>query len=1645
MAAGQEFKTFDQNFGLVLQDVRTVRGQAEDFADAIAPAVAAANAYSNFRKVVEISDTLIDKTLDSLRLAEKAGPLSAPSRALKEVLQKIEPRIDSIKKATDDAELLNDITDIIEFVDEQLTETILPNLEATDLQLTEVHDGVGEIVDAYDRVSATGNANTRRDGADRADALFRETDDFVRPINVGVEEGYKPVRDAFIKVKDLMSTTLDFFGYAEFEKLADAFKGLLEFEGLIDVIDNLTDVVDVLLRPIEPLLDLVDAALGFLVDPVLNFITETLGIDKIFDEIAAALDPLFPKVEIFDGISGTVDGLNVGQKVLDDLQEFDVSSFGIPDVQELAKDTFDIFAAEVDGPPLRIGDIGNQTIFGTGGNEAFDPRGGNDEVRANAGDDIIVASAGNDTIYGGDGVDRIVFAGELVEYDFTRDDETGAFIFTHTDPGGHGFNEGSEVVFDVEYFDFGTEFFTDEQLANAVLGQSVLDRNTPNRNNPDGDELIFLQNGGQRIDVSVMWEQNGSQQTSQFQNVNAVYGFGGNDRIQGSLGLNGRDYIDGGAGDDLLIPRTGNDILNGGTGVDTFQIFDIGLPTQDRIFLNTNSANVREGTMSLFNLENVINLQKGAQITYGNALDNRLVSSWDRDVLVGLQGADLLSGNGREDVLFGGRGADTLFGGDGGDRLIALNTSDNGGAELYVGEAGRDLLSYSSDPGFANLPGDLEPNQRGAVSQVFRDFAAPTGSVVVRVEAGEIDRLDASGNVIATDIAVGIEQFVGSDSNDTLLGAQSSDEVKYDIYGAGGNDRLVTNGATVADGGDGADLVIPTLGDGGLARANNLIFRGGSDSDRLDLRQLGDLRILLNLGNNDTPLLRGWDNDFQGTLTPSSGTVTASFTGFETFFLGAFDDRVNVYEDVIATFFAGDGADYFDISRGSSAKNVTAHGQDGDDSFVIDTRGKIFGGAGNDRIETDNIVQTNDGGRNVLDGGAGDDLVILDRAWQVDVNGGAGFDRLAFEIGVGGITLDLANQVAAGRDSASSTVRDIRIEGFEEYILSERNDVVFGTADADRIILREGSDTVEAGAGNDLIYGGEGRDSILAGAGDDTISGGSGFDTIDGGAGIDAISFVITSPAGPNGERQFELTERLILDLETGRGGRGSEVDIISNVEQIFGTYYNDEIYGDAEDNLLSGENGSDLLDGRGGDDVLIAGGGRFGSGAERLFGGAGNDRLVIGVGRFEADGGNGSDWLDFSAGTDPLNDGGTTTALRINLQSGDLSRDIEEGRAVWSDGGGVAARSYDGQSLTPEDVLRADPAYSREFSDSEIRLPEAEEAVAFGRLAISTELTTRTETSGSSTFSEIENVAGSGGADRIFGDGAANVLEGAAGNDRLRGAGGDDTIDGGAGLEDVAEFSGGFGQYRISLSADGHEITDKRGPGGTGSDTIVDIERLAFGDGASFVTDGLVDVTSLEGVADLEQAQLRYFVEMYIAYFDRAPDSLGLFYWGDRLADGMGLTQIARSFFVQDESREAFPDPNDNEKLVFDAYNNLLERDPDAEGRDFWIGELENGNVSRAEFMLALINGAKAETGSAADVRTLEQKADIGVSYAVINGLNDVGNARSVMEAYDRTSAQTSLETARVLIEGYAAIAEQSDSDEIVVGLSGVADDPFG
>jgi Ca2+-binding RTX toxin-like protein len=120
-----------------------------------------------------------------------------------------------------------------------------------------------------------------------------------------------------------------------------------------------------------------------------------------------------------------------------------------------------------------------------------------------------------------------------------------------------------------------------------------------------------------------------------------------------------------------------------------------------------------------------------------------------------------------------------------------------------------------------------------------------------------------------------------------------------------------------------------------------------------------------------------------------------------------------------------------------------------------------------------------------------------------------------------------------------------------------------------------GSDPLIVGTG---VFNNPGDQVLNGGPGNDVLEGRGGADTLNGGDGFDYASYE-SSPAG--------VVVRLGgvgSDTQTAiaRGGDATG-DILSSIEGLIGSQFNDTLTGNSLDNTLAGGLGSDILDGKGG------------------------------------------------------------------------------------------------------------------------------------------------------------------------------------------------------------------------------------------------------------------------------------------------------------------------------------------------------------------------------------------------------------------------------------------------------------------------------
>lgn len=480
--------------------------------------------------------------------------------------------------------------------------------------------------------------------------------------------------------------------------------------------------------------------------------------------------------------------------------------------------------------------------------------------------------------------------------------------------------------------------------------------------------------------------------------------------------------------------------------------------------------------------------------------------------------------------------------------------------------------------------------------------------------------------------------------------------------------------------------------------------------------------------------------------------------------------------------------------------------------------------------------------------------------------------------------------------------------------------------------------------------------------------------------------------ATANGERVFGSS---VADSINGLAGndslQGAEGD-----DHLLGNLGDDDLFGQSGNDTLEGGAGNDYLDGGIGDDVL-----RGGAGADRFYGKDGRDLFVVAAGDGHAT------VYDFETTRETLRliDSGFTSADQVVAAITKPYSNMS--RVTFSDGTTLDV-AHAPQSGTPLganhfELVQTSPATPPRDAPEYAPTP-------------------------------------SGGTE----------LRGTSGNDTaLIASRGVERIDGQDGVDRVV-LAGESADYLLRLGPDGVTLTD-RSEGGLGTIRLDNIELIDFGTEVEGVG-GSLDLRSFGGHAGLDAETLDSLVEMYIAYFNRAPDAVGLSFWSTAYANGLSLEGVAAGFADQPETRGIYPEGTPNTKFVYEVYQNVLGRSPDMDGLRFWSQALDGAQVSRSGFILDLLRGAKADPPAGAsaefvdlqqaDRTYLAQKTDLGALYAVHRGLSDTDHAADIMSLFDGSAA--SLNAAVEAIETVYDAAMDPVDGAFLIQLVGVLDDPL-
>ena len=1094
------------------------------------------------------------------------------------------------------------------------------------------------------------------------------------------------------------------------------------------------------------------------------------------------------------------------------------------------------------GDDSLCGEVGDDTLFGEAGDDSLYGGAGDELLDGGEGTDYLDGGYGNDTyIWGkGYGNDRI---SNYVSGEESHGEDTVKFGERITKDGLEYLQNQNDLIFKlketgetltivnwftsdkykVEHFVFadGSEYTT-EEITDLVKVMGTDSKNTlyGSENHADqmygrvgddtlygraGDDLIY---GGLGDDI--LYGEAGDDILAGDEGDDSLYGGAGNDLIAGGIG---NDYLNGGTGNDFYLwgKGSGNDRISNyvsgeNHGEDTVK-FGEGITKADLEYLQNgndvifklketgetltivgwfNSEQYKiehfifadESEYSAEEISGKVKIAGTVNIDYlygSNNHDNQMYGNENNDYLYGANGNDTLDGGAGNDYLEGGYGDDTYIWGKGygNDRISNYVSGENHGEDTvkFGEEITKDDLEYLQ-------------NENDVIFKLKETGETLTISNWFTSDKYKIEHfVFADGSEYTTEEITNLVKVMGTDSKNTLYGADNHDDKMYGnagndtVYGRAGNDLI--HGGLGDDslyGENGDDSLYGDEGDDSLYGGNgNDILDGGAGNDYLEGgygddtyiwgKGYGNDRIsnyvngeeshgedTVNFGEGITKddleyLQNGNDVIFKLKETGETLTITSWFNSdkykVEKFiFVDGSEYTTEEITDLVKVVGTDSsdslyGADNHDDKMCGNAGNDYLYGRNGNDV--------IYGGIGADYLygESGNDDLYGEEGNDYLYGGAGNDL--LDGGEGSDyLDGGYGNDTYIWGKGSGN---DRISNYVNGEESHGEDTVNFG-EGITkddlEY-LQNGNDVIFklketgetltitGWFNTDKykvehFVFAEGSEYVTAEINNLVKIVGNDRNDSLYGVDnhDDQMYGKEGNDYLYGRAGNDAIY-----------------------------GGLG-----------------NDRLYGEAGDDVLYGEEGDDILYGSVGNDILDGG-----AGNDYLEGGCGNDTYIWGKGY-------GDDQI-YNYVSDEESHGEDTVKFGVGITKDDLEY-LQSGNNV------ILKLKETSETLTIVNWFISDK-YKVEyfvFADgSEYTLGEVENLVKV------------VGTDGS------DNLYGASGdhADKIYGGAGNDNLYGREGNDKLYGEFGDDKLYGGIG-DDILD--GGLGNDYLE--------------GGPGNDTYI-------------------------------------------------------------------------------------------------------------------------------------------------------------------------------------------------------------------------------
>ena len=681
---------------------------------------------------------------------------------------------------------------------------------------------------------------------------------------------------------------------------------------------------------------------------------------------------------------------------------------------------------------------------------------------------------------------------------------------------------------------------------------------------------------------------------STFWTINVFVGTSGIDTLVGPNGATTWNLWGANMGLENGQTFNGFENLVGGTGADTFALKAAGAGvsgslnggggTNTLIGFNSSTANVwnltgaASGTLNGMSFTSVENVTGGTysdtfQVQSGAAGFNMIDGGNGTDTLVGSSGSNLWSLTGVKSGNLNGlnfTAIENLSGGAGND-VFQFHDATSGFNAIQGGSAGTNTLDYSlaTSPVTINLQ-----TKTAAKLSTFWSINAFVGSpgndTLIGADSSNNWNITGANSGMVNGLSFsGFEKLVGGSGTDTFALKASSAGVSGSLDGSGGTDTLVGFNSGTANVWNLTGVGAGNLNGMNFANLENLTGGSGTDTFVLAASSAGVTGVLD--GGSGVDTLVGF-NSSTANVWNLTGVATGNLNGMnfvnvENLTGGTYSDTFQVQAGTtgFGTINGGNGTDTLVGPNGSNLWSLTGVTSGNLNGLSFTSIENLSGGTGNDVFQFHDTAS----GFNAIQGGS------------------AGVNTFDYSLVTSPVTVDLQAKTAT-KLSTFWSINSLVGSASSADTLRGPNTATTWTINA----VNGGTVGTTTFASFENLTGGTAADTFkLSGSG--RVDG-----AVDGGAGTNVLDYFLFGVPGVS------------VNLQTGSATAigGGAAGSVANFSIVIGTSGADTLTGGSGNSVLIGGAGADTLTGGAGRDLLIGG-----SGADQLDGGAGEDILIAG------------------------------------------------------------------------------------------------------------------------------------------------------------------------------------------------------------------------------------------------------------------------------------------------------------------------------------------------------------------------------------------------------------------------------------------------